>query len=113
MKNGWVDTQIELIFEFVIWLKNEYGRAIPMSCGWCKENLSQLVKESKTQFQLKLEGGYPGDPTEIRPEDVKTGRKGIIASLGKMLGNSVKSFLNLKTFFNIEHNFLVKKYPPY
>jgi hypothetical protein len=40
---------------------------------------------------LKIAGGIPIDPVEIKPADVKTGRKGVFASLGKMLTAQVKS----------------------
>ena len=91
MRHGWVDTQIELVFEFVLFIKNEKGRAIPMSCGWCREKLSELMKSGRSDFQLKLAGGTPTDPVDIKSEDVSTGRKGVFASLGKMLSAQVKS----------------------
>jgi hypothetical protein len=91
MRHGWVDSQIELLFEFVLFIKNDQGRAIPISCGWCREKLSELIKASRSDFQLKIAGGIPIDPVEIKPADVKTGRKGVFASLGKMLTAQVKS----------------------
>lgn len=78
----WNDSGIDILFEFVVFLKKGKQRVIPMSCGHVREKLNKLIT-CPTGLKLDIKGGSPSDCFNIDENDIKAGRKGFMANVGK------------------------------
>lgn len=67
-----------ILFELVVYVRNDEGKVNEMSCGWCHLPIEEM-KSKQSGKSLIITGGSPFAEVEIKEDDVRAKRTGFAA----------------------------------